>query len=129
MLSKLILEPKNDTPGIVFDPENNKFEIYGKSLPEDSTEFYEPVIDFLEEYASEPNDKTKLVINFEYYNSASVRKIINILTIMEEISLEGHDVSVVWMYEDTDEVMRENGEDFQDTVDIPFEIKSFKFDY
>ncbi len=129
MKDNLIIEPKSDTPGVIINPEANEFEIYGKSLPEDTNEFYDPILEFLEKYSYNPNPQTKFVLNFEYYNSASVRKIMNILTILEEIKRKGNDVSIIWMYEENDEIMKESGIDFQETVDIPFEIKSFKFDY
>lgn len=129
MVTKLILEPRDDTPGIIFDPENNRFEVYGKSLPEDVNEFYKPIIEYLDDYASDPNPETKMVFSFEYYNSASVIKIAEILEILEEIALEGYKSSVVWIHEDIDEMMLENGEDFKDIATIPFEIKSFKLDY
>ncbi len=129
MKESLIIEPKSDTPGVIIDPEKNEFEIYGKSLPEDTNEFYDPVLDFLEKYSLNPNPHTKFVLNFEYYNSASVRKIMNILTFLEDIKSKGYDVSIVWMYEENDEIMKESGIDFQETVEVPFEIKSFKFDY
>ena len=125
----LIIEPKSDTPGVIIDPHNNKFEIYGKSLPEDANEFFNPILIELLEYKKKPNKETLFTINLEYYNSASVRQIINILTIFEDIHASDKDVKVVWLYEDNDEIMRDNGEEFQDTVNIPFELKSFNFDY
>ncbi len=125
----LKIEPKSDTPGVIIDPTRDIFEIYGKSLPEDATEFYEPVLEYIRAYAENPNKETNFVINFEYYNSASVRQIIAILTLLEALHKKGKTVKVQWMYDEGDEIMRENGEEFQETVDIPFEIKSFNFDY
>ncbi len=128
MDDKLILRPKNDTPGIVIDPSNDRFEIYGKSLPEDTNEFYDPVIGYIKKYAENPNEITEFIFNFEYYNSASVRKIVNIITVLEKIYREGNNVKIIWMYEETDEVMKENGEDFEETTDIPVELKSFEYE-
>lgn len=128
MKEKLVIRPKNDTPGIIFDPENSKFEIYGKSLPEDTNEFYDPIIAYMQEYSENPQEKTKFIFNFEYYNSASVRKIVNIISILERIYREGNDVKIIWMYEETDEVMKENGEDFQETTDITVELKPFEYE-
>lgn len=128
MQEKLILRPKGDTPGVIFDPENNKFEIYGKSLPEDTNEFYDPVTNYLREYSDNPNPVTKFVFNFEYYNSASVRKIVDIIFILEKIYRQGFDAKIVWMYEETDEVMKENGEDFRETTNINVELKPFQYE-
>ena len=45
------LEGTEDTPKIILDKTNKIFEISGRSLPEDSAEFYQPVLDWLGEYA------------------------------------------------------------------------------
>ena len=128
-MNSLILDPKADRPGVILDPENNKFELYGKSLPEDTNEFFDPIISYFQAYSNNPNKKTEFVFNLEYYNSASVRKIVNFLTILEKMSQNNHEVSVIWKYEETDEIMKDNGEDFKETVNIPFSIESFKFDF
>lgn len=125
----LKIEPKSDTPGVIIDPENNQFEIYGKSLPEDASDFFAPILNKIHSYCKNPNPQTVFTINLEYYNSASVRQIISILTILEEIHKVKSDVKIIWMYEENDEMMQENGDELNETVDIPFEIKSFKFDY
>ncbi len=128
MQEKLILRPKSDTPGVIFDPENEKFEIYGKSLPEDTNEFYDPVIHYLKEYSENPGKLTTFIFNFEYYNSASVRKIVNMISVLEKIYREGNDVKIIWMYEESDEVMKENGDDFKETTDITVELKPFEYE-
>ena len=38
-MEKLELANTEDTPYLLFDKENNKFEISGRSLPEDAFEF------------------------------------------------------------------------------------------
>jgi hypothetical protein len=128
MEEKLIIRPKGDTPGIILNPSENKFEIYGKSLPEDTNEFFDPVINYFREYSKNPNPVTKFVFNFEYFNSASVRKIVDIISILEDMHQKGNSVRIVWMYEETDEVMKENGDDFQDTTTIKIELKSFQYE-
>ena len=125
----LKIEPKADTPGLIINPKENKFEIYGKSLPEDSNAFFDPAISFFRKYAENPNAETIFTFNFEYYNSASVRKIVNFIEILEQIQKKGFKVKAIWMFEETDEVMEDNVLDFQDTAEIPIELKSFKFDY
>jgi hypothetical protein len=48
------------------------------------------------------------------------------LAVLESIYSTGKKVKVEWIYEETDEMMGENGEDFKNTVHIPFEIKSYR---
>jgi len=128
MRDVIYINQANDHPGITLDKVNNKFEILGKSLPEDVNEFYDPIISWLREYAKDPNQKTDFIIKLEYYNSASVRKIVDILVILENIYKSGNDVMLHWLYEETDEMMGENGDDFKQTVNIPFNIQPYKLD-
>ncbi len=46
----LNLEGTEDTPKIILDKKNGIFEISGRSLPEDSAEFYRPVLEWIEKY-------------------------------------------------------------------------------
>jgi len=56
-----------DTPDVILDKENEKFEISGRSLPEDVNMFFEPIMDWIDEYSENPLDKTDIVvIPFEY---------------------------------------------------------------
>ena len=47
------LKGTDDTPAIILDKENGIFEISGRSLPEDVTTFFEPVLNWLDEYQEE----------------------------------------------------------------------------
>jgi hypothetical protein len=53
----LEISPTDDSPEINFNPDSGIFELKGKSLPEDVSSFYNPVIEWLEEYAKNPAEK------------------------------------------------------------------------
>jgi len=124
----LLKEPTKETPGINFDIRRNIFEIYGRSLPEDVNAFYDIPINWLREYAKKPNVLTNFIFKLEYYNSASVRKIVDILLILNDIYKSGYKVKIAWLYESYDESMGEVGEDFRILVDAPFEIRPINGD-
>ncbi len=123
------LEGKQDTPKIILDVENNKFEISGKSFPADVGIFYKPIIDWLDEYSLEPLEKTVFVLRMDYFNTASSKVILDILYKLEDMANEGHDISVKWYYPDDDEDMMETGEEYDEIVDIDFEIIEYTVDY
>src|SRR5687767_955381 len=75
----LNLEGTEDTPKIILDKKNGIMEISGRSLPEDSTEFYKPVLDWIENYANDPNSSTVFVFKLEYFNTASSKLILDLL--------------------------------------------------
>ncbi len=110
-----------DTPNVILDKENGKFEISGRSLPEDVNMFFEPIMDWIDEYSEDPLDKTVFDFKLEYFNTASSKVILDILLKFEEIVEDGKEVVVKWHYHEDEEDMLEAGEEYADIVEIPFE--------
>lgn len=108
-------------PTIIMDKENGVFEIKGVSLPENGKEFYQPVLDFLDEYAQEPNKITLFVFNLKFFNISSSKMFLFMLYKLKELYDSGETVVVVWSFDHDD--IREAGEDFQHMVDVPFQFK------
>ncbi len=121
----LKIESTEDSPQIVLDRESNILEISGRSLPEDVNTFYEPMMSWIEEYAKDPLDVTVFSFKFTYFNTASSKIILDILTRFEEMIEEGHEVTVRWHYPEEDEDMMEAGEEYSEMVDVPFEMVSY----
>jgi hypothetical protein len=117
----LNLEGTEDTPKILLDKNNGIYEISGRSLPEDSTEFYNPILEWLDEYSKSPNPTTDFVFKLEYFNTASSKLILDVLSKLEEIP----GIKVNWYFHEDDEDMEEAGEEFSELVDIEFEFKTY----
>jgi len=115
------IQGTEDTPRIILDADKELLEISGRSLPEDVTAFYEPVLNWLNEYAESPNDKTVFNFKLTYFNTASSKLLLDILMKLEELHEKGHDVLIRWHYPEDDEDMEEAGEEYADIVDVPFE--------
>jgi len=117
----IFLEGTEDTPKILLDQKNGIFEISGRSLPEDSAEFYKPVLEWLEKYKQNPNAQTNWVFKLEYFNTASSKLILDILSKLESIP----NITVSWYFHEDDEDMEEAGEEFSELVEVPFEFKTY----
>ncbi|MGB3181203.1 MAG: DUF1987 domain-containing protein [Cyclobacteriaceae bacterium] len=115
------LEGTEDTPKILLDKGNGIFEISGRSLPEDSTEFYSPVLDWIERYSEDPNPSTNFVFKLEYFNTASSKLILDVLSALEDID----GITIDWYFHEDDEDMEEAGEEFSELVEVPFEFKTY----
>ena len=111
----------DDTPTVILDAENEIYEISGRSLPEDVTAFYDPILGWLDEYASSPNKKTIFTFKLVYFNTASSKLLLDILMKLEQMHQAGNDILVRWYYPEDDEDMQEAGEEYADIVDVPFE--------
>ena len=124
-MERFYISATDDTPEIDLDKSKGIFKISGKSLPEDVIEFYSPVFSWLEAYAADPNDVTKMEVKIIYFNSASQRALNEIFTILSRVNVKGKKVEIEWNYHEDDEEMREAGEEFADITHLPFQFKSF----
>lgn len=118
----------DDTPSVTFDVANEIFEISGRSLPEDVAAFYEPILEWIDQYSEEATGKTAFDFKLVYFNTASSKMLLDILLKLEEMYESGKDVLVRWHYPDDDEDMEEAGEEYADIVEVPFEQISYSLD-
>lgn len=123
-MDTLIIEQGIKTPGIMFIKSEGRLEIRGKSIPENSLEFYEPVFSWLDDYANDPKLETQLVIALEYFNTSSSKCLLDVMRKLESLHLASKSkVSILWLYEEDDEDMLEAGEDYKTIVKLPFETR------
>src|SRR5260221_14367576 len=115
----LNIEGTDDTPRVVLDKEHNIFEISGRSLPEDSVDFYKPILKWITDYKQDSNTTTEFVFKLEYSNTSSSKLIQDILTALKEIN----GIKVIWCYRQDDEDMEEAGGEIFGQRKILFEFK------
>lgn len=125
MINPLRIQPTSESLEVNLDQEMGRFEFYGKSLPEDPNEFFKPIINWFKEYVEKPNKETVLVFKMEYFNTASSKKLLDILSICFEIHKKKQSIMVNWYYRYNDDDMRENGETFSEIVHLPFKYMTF----
>ena len=121
-MDRFDLKPTFKTPRILFDPDNNIFEISGRSLPEDVAETYEPVLDWIDENFGKINDRIEIVFKMDYLNSASAKMIAIILNKIENFYKTGLNILIVWHYDEDDEDFFSEIENFSSFTKIPFKL-------
>ena len=112
----LSIHPTEETPEIQFNAGKGELLIQGRSIPENATEFYFPIINWIRKYCESPADNTVLTVAMDYLNSISQKMVLDILEQLAELP----SATVVWKYEDDDEEMLEEGKIFETKVDLPF---------
>ena len=115
-----LVEETKVTPFISI--EKGKIMIKGRSIPEDSFEFYEPVLKACNEYILNPPSNTDINIHLDYVNSGSKKFLTNILTVFEGSYLQGNNYNIRWHYDVDDESMNDLGNDLKGIVKIPFQV-------
>ncbi len=121
-MEKLSIEGTPKTPTINFDFDKGQLEIKGRSIPENSIEFYKPLVEWLEKYSSGPKTVTNVNIQLEYFNTSSSKCILDVFKKLEAIHKNGSEIVINWYYEQDDEDMLEAGEDYQAIINVPFKM-------
>ena len=121
-MESLLIEGTAKTPNIRFDGNQGLIEIKGRSIPENSIEFYKPLVDWLDNYSQGPKQTTKVNIQLEYFNTSSSKCILDVFKKLESIHKSNHEVVINWYYEEDDEDMLEAGEDYESIIRIPFKM-------
>jgi len=119
------IQGTEDTPNVILDAAAGLFEISGRSLPEDVSSFFNPILTWLDEYGKSAT--SKIVFNFKlsYFNTASSKLLLDILMKLEDFQGQGKEILIKWYYPSDDEDMEEAGQEYADIVDIPFEQISY----
>ena len=118
----ITIEGTPKTPTINFDIATGHLEIKGRSIPENSIEFYKPIVELLDRYAAQPQANTNVKIQLEYFNTSSSKCILDIFKKLEAIHKAGNATIINWHYEQDDEDMLEAGEDYQAIIAVPFKM-------
>jgi SiaC family regulatory phosphoprotein len=121
-MAAILMEGTSKTPTVSFDDISGMLELKGRSIPENSIEFYKPLIDWIDRYARDPKTKTTLHVQLEYFNTSSSKCILDVFKKLELVRNTGNEVSVLWHYEQDDEDMLEAGEDYQAIINLPFKM-------
>ena len=125
-METLEIESTERTPGIKFDYDNHHFEISGEAYPENSDEFFRPVMDELQAYiASGASDKISFLFKLIYFNSSSARVLMKLFELLDEAA-ESRSVEIEWHYHEEDDTLEEFGEEFaEDMENASFQLKSY----
>lgn len=116
-MEKITLNGTFETPAVILDSEQGIIELSGRSLPEDTVQFFKPVLNWVDEFLQNPGPKAEILIKLEYFNTATSKVLLNLLTRFENAKAP---VEVKWYHFEEDEDMLESGKEFEELVNIPF---------
>ena len=120
-MKKLVIEGTSITPRIVGDPISGKIEITGRSIPENATSFYQPFLNWIEDYKIQAQPNTELMFHVDYINSISQKIFYDILDRCAGIAVK-HELKVIWKYDEDDEEILDEGKVFQSKFDLDFSL-------
>jgi len=123
------VEPTEVTPLIDFSSDTGELKITGKSFWEDVNSVYDPAIKWLKDnYITNPPASTTLVVELQYFNTATAKLLLDIFGVLEELLEKGKTAKVEWRYLEIDEDLEEAGEDYKVMTKLPIELVALEDD-
>lgn len=101
------------TPEFYYDPKENFFDIKGVSVPENATEFYDPIIKWVDGYILTNPKSITINIELDYFSPKSLICLMRIFKKFEQF-----DSTINWFYDDND--IHQCGIDLEDLLKIKF---------
>jgi hypothetical protein len=109
------------TPAINFNSQTGILSINGRSIPEDSVSFFEPLQNIIRQYLENSLPNNTINIRLDYLNSSSTACLLGILRDYEKLNKSVTTI-VNWQYESEDEDILNIGLNFSEIIDLKFNM-------
>lgn len=130
-MEQFILDQTEFTPQVVLNHNENKLSFEGESRPENTRLFFAPILEWIEDYhqlikdsGQAQNTTVNVEFYFEYFNSPSVKYIMDILKRINLFRQDGIGVQIIWKYDEMDEDMYDSGLELSDILEISFQFEA-----
>jgi hypothetical protein len=123
-MDNLVVAKTRNTFGINFNSSSGILELSGSSFPANSTEFFKPVISWIQNYFLEITGHLTLNLRIDYLNSSSIKYLSDVIDKLEHYHKSGGSVELNWYHKADDEDIKEMGEEIKEDVTFPFKVIS-----
>ncbi len=123
-MDPIYIKGTNRTPFVNMDP-SGKFKISGRSIHENPSKFFDPIVEWVKSYINNDHKTTIFDIELEYFNSGSSRYILDILRLLMEDNANKN-LIINWYYEDGDDDLLERGEYYESILNTKFNFIEFQ---
>lgn len=119
-MNDLNIAATSNTPGIKACRATGQVSLSGDSYPENSFDFFQPLIHWLEAYLAQEKQALTMELSLAYLNTSSVRVMMDLLDMLEEAFGKGMEVRLIWYYEAGNERVAELAEEFKEDCTFPY---------
>lgn len=119
----LSITGSQSTPSVSADWAQGILRMQGDSYPENSFEFFGPIISWLERFLQNPPaPMLRLELHLVYMNTSSVKAMMDIFDLLEDAHQQGRQVRVDWYYDPRNERVVDLADEFREDCSFPFQI-------
>jgi len=119
----LVVNASRSTFGIEFLFSAGILRFSGDSFPENSNEFFEPLIRWVENFVSIPHPRVRVEFNINYFNTSSSKYIFLILSLLKKYHGEGNVLEFVWYETSSDNEMVETWKEIMEELQLDFKVQ------
>lgn len=102
-MEKFELKESVKVPQILIDYNTGNLKLIGRSTLENPKDFYPKIIELFKLYVENPQPKTNVLIDLEYYNLGSAEYIFEIINLLNSLSVENKsEVRIYWHFDPDD---------------------------
>lgn len=113
-------------PTVHLNASTGECEISGESYLEDTDEFYNTIIKWIEQYVQEVKNAITFNFRLTYFNTSSSRGILDVLRALKGYEDNGGSVTINWYYPDDDDSIAEEAEDYMKSTGLNINMFSFE---
>jgi hypothetical protein len=108
--------PTTSTPYVLIDEEKSYMKMEGRSFHENIAEFFKEINGWLDSYLATDFGFFTFDCEMNYFNSSTVKALLNMILRMDKYSVGGSKVTLNWITTKDNEIIIECGEDFKEDV-------------
>jgi hypothetical protein len=123
-MENLIIKGASDTfftPNVNFDAVSGKCVLSGESYLENTVEFYKTLLEWLKSYM-QTQKALQFHFSLSYYNTSSNKALLQVMNLLKSYEKQGGKVDAYWYYNEDDDDMREEAEDYELDSDLKLNI-------
>jgi len=109
----------------MFDPERNIFEIKGNSYPENTSETYAPVLNWIENELLNVEDEVVFEFKLDYQNTASSKMMSSVFAKIEIAHQSKQNIQIKWYHDKDDEDIIPEIQSYHSFEKLPVEFIAY----
>jgi hypothetical protein len=122
IMQNLELSATLSSPQVQGDEAQGFLCLTGESYPENTFDFFAPILAWVEELLARDNRPVTLELRLTYLNTSSIKCLMDILDDLEEVHRRGRSATVRWFYDAENDRALDLAEEFKEDLTLPFEI-------
>ncbi len=124
-MNDLLIGSSDQGSSISMQYQQGIIQFEGRFMPENSKDYFVPIMEWVSNYKADPQDKTELIFKLDYFNTSFSKKLLDLMLEFEELPKQGKKVEVQWFCKDSDADLYEAGKGYQDLVELAFTFKQY----